>query len=103
MIAEDIHPSAPDRAFPLEGGVGRAVAVVKPGMRGWLHAGAFPLALVGGAVLVALARSAGAVVACSVYAVSALLLFGTSAVYHRGDWGPRGKQSCDGWTMRTSS
>ncbi|MDQ0937616.1 hemolysin III [Streptomyces turgidiscabies] len=65
--------------------------VVKPAMRGWLHAGMFPLALAGGIALVALANSASIAVACSVYAASSLLLFGTSAVYHRGDWGPRGE------------
>ncbi|SHN37030.1 hemolysin III [Actinacidiphila paucisporea] len=69
----------------------RAAAAVNPGMRGWLHAGMFPLALAGGVVLVVLARSAAAVAACSVYAASALLLFGASAVYHRGTWGPRGE------------
>jgi hemolysin III len=67
------------------------VVVLKPKLRGWLHAGMFPLALAGGIVLVVLARSPSVAVACSVYAVSALLLFGTSAVYHRGDWGPRGE------------
>ncbi|UED88474.1 hemolysin III family protein [Streptomyces profundus] len=60
-------------------------------MRGWLHAGVFPLALVGGIVLIALAPSAAAVAACSLYALSACLLFGTSALYHRGTWGPRGE------------
>ncbi|MFD1275381.1 hemolysin III family protein [Streptomyces kaempferi] len=69
----------------------RAAAALKPRMRGWLHAGVFPLALAGGIVLIAVSRSAAAVAACSVYAVSACLLFGTSAVYHRGTWGPRGE------------
>ncbi|WP_436776477.1 PAQR family membrane homeostasis protein TrhA [Yinghuangia sp. YIM S09857] len=60
-------------------------------MRGWLHVGMSPLALAGGIVLVAVSRSAVAVAACSVFAVSALLLFGTSGVYHRGTWGPLGE------------
>ncbi|WUH95888.1 hemolysin III family protein [Streptomyces sp. NBC_00433] len=60
-------------------------------MRGWLHAGVFPLSLAGGIVVIAVSRSAAAVAACSVFALSAWLLFGTSAVYHRGDWGPRGE------------
>ncbi|HEY5834352.1 PAQR family membrane homeostasis protein TrhA [Streptomyces sp.] len=79
------------RAVGLEGGVERAAAALKPRMRGWLHAGMFPLALTGGIVLITLSRSAPAVAACSVYALSACLLFGTSALYHRGDWGPRGE------------
>lgn len=78
-------------------------ALVKPKLRGWLHAGMFPLALMGGVVLVVLAHSASVAAACSVYAASALLLFGTSAVYHRGDWGPRGRRFCAGWTTPTSS
>ncbi|WUH94866.1 hemolysin III family protein [Streptomyces sp. NBC_00433] len=82
----------PDRAAAgPETGAARAAAVVKPRLRGWLHAGMFPLALAGGIVLIALSRSAAAMAACSVYAVSACLLFGTSAVYHRGNWGPRGE------------
>ncbi|MFI1675691.1 hemolysin III family protein [Streptomyces sp. NPDC020607] len=68
-----------------------AAAALKPRMRGWLHAGVVPLALVGGIVLIALARSAAVVAACSVYALSACLLFGTSALYHRGTWGSRGE------------
>ena len=72
--------SAGQAAAGLEGGVECAAAALKPRMRGWLHAGMFPLALAGGIVLIAVSRSAAAVAACSVYAVSALLLFGTSAV-----------------------
>ncbi|MEU2630707.1 hemolysin III family protein [Kitasatospora sp. NPDC007106] len=60
-------------------------------MRGWLHAGAFPLSLAAGTVLIALPRRAPAAAACSVYALSACLLFATSAVYHRRTWGPRGE------------
>ncbi|MGW0917236.1 PAQR family membrane homeostasis protein TrhA [Streptomyces sp. NPDC002784] len=92
--ARDASPVAADRptaAGGLEGGVERAAAVLKPRMRGWLHAGVFPLALVGGIVLIVVSRTGAAVAACSVYAVSACLLFGTSALYHRGTWGPRGE------------
>ncbi|WP_327732003.1 hemolysin III family protein [Streptomyces sp. NBC_00487] len=78
-------------AADLEDGVERAAAALKPRMRGWLHAGMFPLSLVGGIVLIALSRSAAAVAACTVYALSTCLLFGTSGVYHRGTWGPRGE------------
>jgi hemolysin III len=80
-----------DAAAHPDGGLVRVVAGLKPGMRGWLHAGVFPFVLAGGIVLVALSGSVRAAVACSVFAVTALMLFGTSAVYHRGDWGPRGE------------
>ncbi len=72
----------------------RAVAeqlhtVVKPKLRGWLHAGMFPATLFAGVALTALADSPRGRIACAVYTVSACLLFGVSALYHRGDWGPR--------------
>jgi hemolysin III len=62
---------------------------VKPKMRGWLHAGTFPLAVVSGIVIVLLAPTAEAKVASAVFAVTAALLFGVSALYHRGRWSPR--------------
>jgi hemolysin III len=73
---------------PAETGSPLADAV-KPRLRGWLHAGTFPLSLVAGAVLLALAPTGSARAAIAVFAVTAGLLFGVSAVYHRGTWGPR--------------
>ncbi|MFD6530112.1 hemolysin III family protein [Streptomyces sp. NPDC060184] len=64
---------------------------VKPRMRGWLHAGMFPAVLVAGLALITLTDSAKGRIACAVYVLSACLLFGVSAVYHRGTWGPRGE------------
>lgn len=64
---------------------------VKPRMRGWLHAGMFPAVVIAGIVLIVLADSTRARVACTVYVLSACLLFGVSGVYHRGTWGPRGE------------
>jgi hemolysin III len=62
---------------------------VKPRLRGWLHAGTFPLSVAAGIVLVALAPSGRARVTTAIFAVTACLLFGVSAVYHRGTWSPR--------------
>ncbi|AQS72378.1 PAQR family membrane homeostasis protein TrhA [Streptomyces pactum] len=64
---------------------------IKPRLRGWLHAGMVPASLIAGTVLICLARTPQAVLACSVYSVTAWLLFATSAVYHRGTWGPLGE------------
>ncbi|WP_059013140.1 PAQR family membrane homeostasis protein TrhA [Streptomyces specialis] len=61
----------------------------KPRLRGWLHAGMFPAALIAGVFLTALAGSPRARVACAVYTLTACLLFGISALYHRGTWTPR--------------
>lgn len=62
---------------------------LKPHLRGWLHAGVWPLALAAGIVLISVAPTATARWACAVYSVTVVLLFGVSAVYHRGHWSPR--------------
>ncbi|MET4647661.1 hemolysin III [Streptomyces atratus] len=64
---------------------------IKPRLRGWLHVGMVPVALIAGVVLICLARTPQAVRACAVYSVTAWLLFATSAIYHRGTWGPLGE------------
>jgi hemolysin III len=70
---------------PLEAAVA-AVAAVKPKLRGWIHAGSFPLVLAAGIVLIVLAPGGKARVGAAIFAVTADLLFGISAVYHRGNW-----------------
>nr|WP_242605568.1 hemolysin III family protein [Frankia sp. Cppng1_Ct_nod] len=60
--------------------------LVRPRMRGWLHAGAFPVSLALGVIAVALATTFRARVAVGIYALSIALLFGTSALYHRKMW-----------------
>src|SRR5690606_22178651 len=64
----------------------RVVEAVKPRLRGWVHAGAAPFVLIASIVLIALAPPVAPRVAATVFGVSAVLLFGTSAVYHRGTW-----------------
>lgn len=61
----------------------------RPDPRGWLHAAAYPLSLVAGTVLIALAGSATARTAAWAYAVPSWLLFAVSATYHLGNWSPR--------------
>ncbi|MFI6518951.1 hemolysin III family protein [Spirillospora sp. NPDC050679] len=62
---------------------------VKPKLRGWLHLGTFPVALVAGVLLVALGPTREARLCAAVYALTSALLFGVSAAYHRGRWSPR--------------
>jgi hemolysin III len=69
--------------------ISRSAGSSKPKLRGWLHAIMFPLALAAGIVLVALAGTAEARLASAVFALSAALLFGTSALFHRGNWSPK--------------
>lgn len=78
-----------------EGRVGSAletaaelVGSVKPKLRGWLHAGAFPFIVLAGLALVAATPTARGRVGVAVFVGTACLLFGTSALYHRGTWSP---------------
>src|SRR5688572_3107585 len=90
MTSHDASPE-PDSG-PLEALETRVEAAfehVKPRLRGWLHAGMTPLALVMGIILVVLASTTEGKVAAAVFGGTAVLLFGTSAVYHRGTWSPR--------------
>jgi len=49
----------------------------------------FPVAVTAGIVLVARAGTGEARIAAAVFASTAALLFGTSALFHRGSWSPR--------------
>lgn len=61
---------------------------LKPRWRGWIHTVTAPFALAAGLLLVILAPTLGLKIATAVYAVTGVLLFGVSAVYHRGNWSP---------------
>lgn len=65
------------------------MAEVKPKLRGWLHAATAPIALAAGIVLVALSPTAETRLGSAAFALSALLVFTVSAIYHRGNWSPR--------------
>jgi hemolysin III len=80
------QPSGEDTDTPLT----EVLSVVKPRLRGWLHAGMAPLALAAGIVLICLASTPAGVVGGSVFLAASVLLFGTSGIYHRRTWGPRG-------------
>ena len=60
----------------------------KPVLRGWLHLLWFEASLVGGTLLLARAHGARQITAVAIYAASVTGLFGISALYHRGNWGP---------------
>ena len=62
---------------------------VKPRMRGWLHFWSFAGSIAACATLIAVSASlvgGTAALAASVYSVTILGLFGTSALYHRRTW-----------------
>lgn len=62
-------------------------APAKPLLRGWLHLGFAPLMLITGVFLTALAPTQLGRIGCAVFTLAAVQLFGTSAAYHRGNWG----------------
>jgi hemolysin III len=88
-------PTAPAEELPHLPLVDEAEQAVhvepKPTWRGWIHAGTTPVTVVAGIVLVALANGTEAKWASAVFAVTSLLLFGNSALYHRIDWTPKVK------------
>ncbi len=55
----------------------------RPSWRGWLHAATFVAALPAGIWLILHAHGASARSAAAIYAATVVLLFGTSAAYHR--------------------
>jgi hemolysin III len=58
----------------------------RPLLRGWLHAGAFLAWLVGGPFLIVAGPDAWATSVLSVYVAGMLVMFGTSAAFHRLHW-----------------
>lgn len=87
-------PSSRSTPGPVESAVDHVAHIleIKPKFRGWLHAGATPFALAAGIVLIVLAPTPGTRLASAVYAFTGVLLFGVSAVYHRGNWSPTVKR-----------
>ncbi|HQF02895.1 MAG TPA: hemolysin III family protein [Phycicoccus sp.] len=78
-----------DAREALEERVDAVLEVIKPHLRGWLHLGMAPLAFLAGMTLVVLSDSLAARISAAVFTLTAVLLFGTSAIYHRGTWGPK--------------
>ncbi|WP_313406661.1 hemolysin III family protein [Aeromicrobium sp.] len=86
-------PSQPESIVDEVGGrLRETVQEIKPKLRGWLHAATAPLALISFLVMLVLADSREARAGIAVFMISALLLFGVSAVYHTVPWRERAKQ-----------
>ncbi|MEC3916784.1 PAQR family membrane homeostasis protein TrhA [Nocardia sp. CDC160] len=70
------------------GAVRDELALIKPRMRGWIHAWAVGVAAIAGVVLVSVASTVSATAAWStlVYAITVCGVFGISATYHRVNW-----------------
>ncbi|MCC3763251.1 hemolysin III family protein [Glycomyces sp. TRM65418] len=61
----------------------------KPRLRGWLHLGAFPAALIAGLILIGTAPTAPGRLSTAIYIATSVTLFGVSALYHRTNLTPR--------------
>jgi hemolysin III len=88
-LASDVAGTLREVGEDVKDVVEDVAQAVKPRLRGWIHAGLAPLALVYGVVLIALTPSGAPRLSVVVFAVATVLLFGTSAVYHRGTWSVR--------------
>jgi hemolysin III len=77
--------------LPLSQVSGQVEPETKPTWRGWIHTGVLPLAIAGGIVLIVVADGLVAKVAAAVFFAGSVLLFGTSAIYHRFNWSPKVK------------
>jgi len=77
--------AAVDRATEL---MADKLAEVKPKLRGWIHAATVPLALAAFIVLIVLSPTPATKFGSTIFALSAILMFTVSAVYHRGTWSP---------------
>ena len=67
------------------------VRAAKPRLRGWLHAGATPVALAAGIVLIVLAPTDRGKLGGAIFLAASVMLYGTSGLYHRLAWGDRGE------------
>lgn len=86
-------PAGPNKSPVDDAAVRLAeLLMIKPKWRGWIHTVAAPFALAAGIILVVLAPTADRKVTSAIYAATGVLLFGVSAVYHRGNWSPRVKR-----------
>jgi hemolysin III len=89
-MATDAIPAAPGAVPDVEApyDTQRDVSCPKPVLRGWLHLLWFEASLVTGTLVLTHTRGATRVTAVAAYAASVTAMFGTSALYHRGNWSP---------------
>jgi hemolysin III len=81
-----VESAGPNR--PLLHDARRDLAYAKPLLRGWLHLLWFEASLVVGTLALVHAHGAAQVTVIAIYAATVTGMFGTSALYHRGNWRP---------------
>ena len=65
------------RSTALRHELSQLVGKSKPRWRGWIHLGAFPLALLGGLTLIVVSPTIGSRIAGAVFTLTGAVLFGT--------------------------
>ena len=68
-----------------------SVGQTPPLLRGWLHLGTAPVALIAGSILVFLAPTLQARFTIAIFTLTAVGLFSVSATYHTISWAPKVK------------
>jgi hemolysin III len=68
------------------------IVPAKPRFRGRIHQVAFFVSIPAGVLLIILANGPAAIAVATVYAVSLAAVFGSSAIYHRGQWTERARR-----------
>jgi hemolysin III len=91
MMSESGHVPQERGQVTQQDPVAEVLDVVKPRLRGWLHAAATPVAIAAGVVLIVLAPTELGKIGGAVFLAASVMLYGTSGLYHRGSWGPRGE------------
>lgn len=91
MVTEPTSVGTDPSPAGMTGEVGTAhgaggMRPAKPKMRGMLHLINTPIVLIGGLVLLIIANDMAVRAGCAVWTLTAILLFGHSAIYHRGRW-----------------
>lgn len=79
-------PSSPACSSPVPVPLSSENVLDRPRLRGWIHELAFPVVACAGLILIGVAPSAPERIAAIVYTVTSGMLFGVSALYHRGRW-----------------
>jgi hemolysin III len=91
VAAREVESETDQLPAPLVAGLEAA----RPLMRGWLHLGTAPVALVAGLVLLIFTPTMSMRVAVAIFTLSSATMFTVSAAYHRGSgiWSPRWRRS----------
>jgi hemolysin III len=88
MTQEVSHRRFVENVYRLGEQVSVLAGVVKPKLRGWIHAVMAPLVSLASITLIVVAPTTSGKVTSAIFGIASVLLFTVSGVYHRGKWTP---------------